>query len=207
MVYQHRYPNAPWLGREMVRLLENWLTPDDRGFEWGSGRSTMWFAERVGYLVSVEHNEEWYRQVHTTLSDKGVKNVDYQLCRDQSGYCKVASNYPSESFDFCLVDGIVRDKCALTAISLLKPGGIVIIDDCNRYLPTTSRSPFSRRPMEGPETEIWATYLECVKGWRRIWTTNGITDSGLWVKPTDVRVELSRGYRVGPRNIDSSLSV
>jgi SAM-dependent methyltransferase len=183
IVYQRRHPDAPWLGHEMVRILENWLMPEDRGFEWGSGRSTIWFAERIGSLVSVEHNSAWYSRVNAELKAKGLKNVEYHLCEDEAQYRRVATQYPSQSFDFILIDGVARDECALAAISMVKPGGIVVVDDCNRYLPTQSRSPFSRRPAQGPDTELWAAYQDSVKGWRKIWTTNGITDSGLWVKP------------------------
>ena len=183
MVYQRTHPDAPWLGQDMVGILQNWLLPDDRGFEWGSGRSTIWFAERTGSLVSVEQNPDWYRWVNTGLKARNLKQVEFHLCEDEREYRRVASKYPSESFDFCLVDGLARDECALAAISLVKPGGIVIVDDCNRYLPTRSRSPFSRRPEHGPETEQWAAYQDRVKGWRKISTTNGVTDSVLWVKP------------------------
>jgi SAM-dependent methyltransferase len=167
----------------MVRILENWLMPDDRGLEWGSGRSTIWFAKRVGSLVSVEHNPDWSRWVSAELRARGVKNVEYHVCEDELEYRGVANGYPSESFDFCLVDGVARDECALAAISLVKPGGIVIVDDFNRYLPTQTCSPFSRRPEEGPETPQWALYRDRVKEWRKILTTNGVTDSGLWIKP------------------------
>jgi predicted O-methyltransferase YrrM len=173
----------------MVGILENWLMPDDRGFEWGSGRSTLWFAERVGSLVSVEHDPKWHRWVNEELNVKGLKNVEYRLCEDEFKYAKVASEYPSESFDFCLVDGLARDECALAAISLVKPGGIVVIDNCNWYLPTPphSHSPFSRRREQGPYTEQWAAYLDGVRDWRHIWTTNGVTDTCVWLKPAGVR--------------------
>jgi predicted O-methyltransferase YrrM len=186
MFCQRRRPNAPWLGHEMVKLLENWLLPEDRGLEWGSGRSTIWFAERVGTLVSLEHNPKWHRTVDAMLKTKGVKNVEYHLRENELEYRRVANQYPPESFDFILVDGVARDECALTAISLVKRGGIVIVDDYNRYVPIKTRSPFSRRQEEGPETERWATYRDSVKGWRSVWTTNGVTDSVLWVRPADL---------------------
>lgn len=187
MVYERTHPDTPWLTQASVDILENWLKPGDRGIEWGSGRSTIWFAERVGSLVSVEHNPVWHKQVATELKRKGLRNVEYHLCEDEQQYCTVAEKFPLESFDFCLVDGEERDQCALAAISLAKPGGIVIADNCNWYLPTHSHSPFSRRPAQGPYTEKWAAYLDCVKGWRQIWTTNGVSDTALWVKPADTR--------------------
>ena len=187
VVYQRRCPNAPWLTRAMVEILESWLKPADRGFEWGSGRSTVWFAEKVRSLVSVEHNPHWYGRISTELKAKGLENVEYHLCENAQDYSRLAGKFSSESFDFCFVDGETRDDCALAAISLVKPGGIVIVDNCNWYLPTPkhSRSPFSRRPEQGPYTGKWAAYLDGVRGWREIWTTNGVTDTALWVKPID----------------------
>lgn len=188
IVYQRRHSDAPWLGHDMVRILENWLTPSDRGFEWGSGRSTIWFAERVRSLVSVEHNPDWYQLVAAKIKAKGLKNVEYHYCQNKGEYRGVAAKYASESFDFCLVDGVVRDECALAAISLVKPGGIIVVDDFNRYLPTETRSPFSRTLEQGPETEQWATYQNAVQRWRKIFTTNGVKDSALWVRPGTERV-------------------
>jgi hypothetical protein len=185
IIYQRRHPQAPWLGHEMIRLLENWLSPDDRGFEWGSGRSTIWFAQRVKSLVSIEHNAEWHRCVEASLRANKVTNVEYHLCEDKKEYCRVGELYPQESFDFCLVDGVERDVCALAALLLIRPGGILIVDDCNRYLPTASRSPFSRRASDGPETQLWGVFQRDVRTWRSIWTSNGVTDSGFWVKPAE----------------------
>lgn len=184
-LYQRRNPNAPWLVRDMVDILENWLKPTDRGIEWGSGRSTIWFAERVGSLVSVEHSPDWYRRVGAELKQKGLQNVEYHLCEDEVDYCKVVDTLSPESIDFCLVDGVARDDCALAAIYLVKPGGIVLVDNCNCYLPTKSLSPYSRKPEQGCYTEKWAAYLDAVREWRQIWTSDGVCDTGLWVKPVN----------------------
>jgi predicted O-methyltransferase YrrM len=181
--YEHAYPSAPWLTRTMVEFLANWLRPEDRGFEWGSGRSTIWFAERVASIVSVEHDPEWHRRVSAELKGKGIKNVDYYLRQDEDDYCRVADNCSLASFDFCVVDGVARDRCALLALSLVRPGGIVIVDNCNWYLPTGSRSPFSRKVCEGAYTEEWAVFWKQVEDWRHVWTTNGVFDTALWVKP------------------------
>jgi len=183
VAYERVFPSAPWLTFTMSQFLGSWLKPGDQGFEWGSGRSTTWFAERVGSLASVEHNPEWYRRVSAELNRKGLKNVDYYLREDEDDYCSVADEFSAASFDFCLVDGVARDRCALLALSLVKPGGIVIVDNCNWYLPTDSGSPYSRKACEGAYTEAWAVFWKRVEDWRHIWTTNGVFDTGLWVKP------------------------
>jgi predicted O-methyltransferase YrrM len=187
MVDERTHPNSPWLVRAMVEILQNWLKPGDRGLEWGSGRSTTWFAERVESLISVEHDAAWYSRVSEQLRRKETRNVEYHLCESERDYVSLIDRFPRESFDFCLVDGEARDLCALAALSLVKPGGIIIVDNCNWYLPSPTRSPFSRRPEQGPSTPGWISYYSQVQEWRRIWTTNGVTDTCLWVKPGGVR--------------------
>ena len=55
-LYQKRHPDHPWLAPHAVVWLEANLRPDMRGFEWGSGRSTLWFGKRLKSLTSIESN-------------------------------------------------------------------------------------------------------------------------------------------------------
>ena len=184
MAYERMHPDCPWLTRTMIAILASWLRPEDRGLEWGSGRSSLWFAERVNYLISVEHNESWYRKINSQLKEKKLENVDYRFYSDPLQYVSFTDHLPAKSFDFVLVDGIERDRCALAAISLLKDGGILIVDNSNWYLPGESRSPGSRRSSDGAASENWDSFCKTVNHWRCIWTTNGVTDTALWVKST-----------------------
>ena len=70
-----KHPEHPWLTKDAIKLLEDLICPNDIGIEFGSGRSTLWFAERLKHLTSVEDNEVWYskvtKQIKTSnLSDK-----------------------------------------------------------------------------------------------------------------------------------------
>ncbi len=181
--YQRRHPDAPWLDKSMIAVLQSWLRPQDRGLEWGSGRSTIWFARRVASLTSIEHDPVWYVRVSEQLKLHGLCNVQIQLCQDETEYWSIAQRLPISSVDFCLVDGILRDRCALTAVPLIKAGGILVVDNCNWYIPNNSRAPFSRRFQDGPFSEEWVQFLSQVKSWRSIWTSNGVFDACLWVKP------------------------
>lgn len=83
MAYQRTHPDAPWLTAHAVSILSTWLKPTDVGFEWGSGRSTVWFAQRVHRLCSVEHDASWARQVPEMLVAAGVRDkVDYHVHGD-----------------------------------------------------------------------------------------------------------------------------
>ncbi len=185
IAYERSYPDAPWLTKATIDILSSWLRPHDQGLEWGSGRSTVWFAQRVNGLISIEHNAAWYHKVRCVLEKRNVKNVDYRLSTGvEAEYLAVIQQINSESLDFALVDGIARDKCALAAVTLIKPGGILIIDNFNLYIPSPSRAPCSRQPHEGPASETWRMFLEEVKAWRGIWTTNGVWDTWISVKPS-----------------------
>ena len=182
-LYRRRNPGMPWLTPDANRLLETHLSEKHRGLEFGSGRSTVWFAQRVGALTSVEHDAVWHAWVAKELREQKLGNVEYLYREDGPGYVKVADSIPRESLDFVLVDGVQRDACALAALDKLRPGGVLIVDNANWNLPQRTYSPASRRPEDGPATEGWARFLSAVGGWRRVWTSNGVTDTALYFKP------------------------
>lgn len=183
LAYQRWHPEAPWLTRDMIELLGPRLTRAHRGLEWGAGRSTLWLAARLGSLVSVEHDETYYGRVRAQLEHRSLRNVELRCCPAETDYVAVADSLPPASLDFVLVDGVARDRCALAALPRLKPGALLVVDNINWYLPCASRAPNSRRPQDGPASDAWGRFAEQVKGWECVWTTNGVTDTALWVKP------------------------
>lgn len=190
MYYERQHPNHPWLTRAMIDILGTWLRPGDVGLEFGSGRSTRWFARHVGHLTSVEHNTEWYRIVSGQLNSL-AGNVDYRLCEvrdtDATEYVKVAHEIAPKSLDFCLIDGVARDHCALASLGKIKPGGILIVDNVNWYFPRLLKSsaPNSRGPENGYASDVWREVGSRLEAWRCIWTTNGVTDTAFWVHPAE----------------------
>lgn len=191
ILWMRKNNKAPWLTREAVIFIEQWLRPDDLAIEWGSGRSTAWFAQRVGKLLSVEHHSQWYKQVINEIDKQGLKNVDYRLVERIGNELLDAEKYSQEvllgieegSLDFALVDGIFRDSCALAVLSKLKPGGLLLIDDAHRYLPSNSRSPNAIPGEESCSTAHWEKFLAVTQDWRTIWFSDGIHDDVLYFKP------------------------
>ncbi len=192
--YRRANPEAPWLTPQAIGILHTMLRPTDTGLEFGSGRSTVWFATRVHHLTSVEHDEAWHEAISTGLKERGLSNVDYLLCpRDvpaerggDSDYVGVAARFPADSLDFVLVDGAYREHCALAVIPKLRPGGLLVIDNVNWFLPSRSHSPCSRTPAQGPAGPGWRRLQHATGTWRSIWTSSGVWDTALFVKPTVV---------------------
>jgi predicted O-methyltransferase YrrM len=190
MLYQRAHPDDPWLTATANGLLSTLLCPADRGLEFGSGRSTVWFARRVSALTSVEHDERWHTRISAALKSSNLGNVDYVLASGddpmepggESAYAKVALAFPDTSLDFALIDGRYRDYCAKFALPKIKQGGMLIIDNVNWYLPCKSKAPNSRTAELGPKTSAWAEVADELADWRTIWTSSGVTDTAIFIR-------------------------
>jgi predicted O-methyltransferase YrrM len=134
----------PMLATGAIQFLDGWLTRQDRMFEYGSGYSTVWFAKRVGEIVSVESDPKWYALVHRQI--ESYPNVRLYLIDSTENrtplahvswdYVNRIKDFAPESFDFILNDGYARPIVASVALDYLKPGGILAWDDWgNLYCP------------------------------------------------------------------------
>jgi hypothetical protein len=94
-------------------------------FEYGCGSSTLWLAERVASVHSVEHNYVWYDRMKKLLPP----NVTLTLAI--AGYVEniLVSNTP---YDLIIVDGIDRIACCEAATKALSAHGVVILDNSER---------------------------------------------------------------------------
>jgi SAM-dependent methyltransferase len=189
--YERLHPDHPWLTKSANAILQSQLQNNCVGLEFGSGRSTLWFARRVRHLTSIEHDPVWFRKVSGMLAANRIANVSHLLREvDRSeqeaattGYLRALDDFTAESLDFVLVDGVYRAACANGAIDKLRPGGMMILDNVNWYLPCESRAPNSRRLPDGPASPDWAQFEDRVSTWRRDWTTSGVTDTAIFYKP------------------------
>ena len=146
--YELRHPDEPWITRGAIEFCRNTLSKDFIGLEWGSGRSTLWFAHRMSHLTSVEHDESWFRQISSKISELGATNISYLYRplghpesvvipfeeRLTSSYVAVADTFANDSLDFVVVDGHYREACIEAALPKLKAGGFLLLDNSN-WLP------------------------------------------------------------------------
>lgn len=195
ILFQRRHPDAPWLSEAAIRFLEAWLRPTDVGIEWGSGRSTVWFAGRVGRLTSVENDPQWHQNVSGMLAAKGVSNVvDSRHVACDLGeqdepvshpFAEVANEFADRSLDFAMVDGMIRESCMRAALPKIKPGGLLILDNANRYFPNPSLGGYAtvHEPRSEPRTPAWGRLQAELASWRHGLTTDRMWDTRFWVRP------------------------
>jgi predicted O-methyltransferase YrrM len=195
-LYEIRNPLTPWINPEMVAVLENVLKPGDEGFEFGSGTSTIWLGQRVRRIHSVEHDTAWAGKVQGMIEEHGlagkvelirVAHGDEGTGEGKEAYVAPLRRVPSESLDFCFVDGLFRDVCIEESIRVLRRGGVLILDNADTYFPKNrvsrsvryKRDNFSQAVSRGLMETIWSE----LAGWRCVWTTTPIQDTALWIKP------------------------
>lgn len=181
----------PWITQDAITALSTLLKPTDDGLEFGSGGSTVWLARHSMSVRSVEAFDPWYEPMQKRLAAEGITNATVELVSapklgyrsdaHRTAYVNVFPDIAPESLGFVFVDGEYRDEAALRGITLLKPGGVLVLDNANTYLPSSTPVPWKVRE---PISADWKKFVELTADWRQIWTTNGVWDTVIWIKPS-----------------------
>jgi hypothetical protein len=187
--------SKPWFPIEAINFLDSVIKPDHSIFEYGSGGSTIYFAQRARLVVSVDHDPAWYRDVQNELKIRGIMNCACLLIEPElnqngvkfgtdnlNGYAtghQPLANYnfrkyasiidAFEPFDIVSIDGRSRPSCIKHAKEKLKLGGYLILDN-------------SDRPYYKPAIQL----IDSV--WPRTKTTNSgkpETENIIWQKPQE----------------------
>ena len=124
-------PAIPWWPGGVIRAIEAAIRPDWQVLEFGSGRSTVWLARRAGHVTAIEDHADWFKRITGELLASGIANVDYRFASDPDRYANPEGFQP-RSLDLAIVDGSVRSGCIRTALDLVKPGGLVYLDDSDK---------------------------------------------------------------------------
>jgi hypothetical protein len=123
-VNEHGQP-IPWLPYCFIDFLSPRLDDEWEIFEYGSGNSTHYFADRVNRIVAVESDKHWYDRVSGQSKDN--ENI---IFREQTAHAEAIDDF--ENFDIIVIDGEQRIECAKKAVTHLSSGGVIIWDDTFR---------------------------------------------------------------------------
>lgn len=139
----------PWYTLPALQWLQAYVKPEMQVFEWGSGGSTLFFAKRARSVITIEHDLNWFKVLHDQV--KEYSNLEYRhipadAANEGDGsyysasaratfkaYVMAIEAYPDHSFDIVAVDGRARPSCVQHAVPKVRPGGILILDNSERY--------------------------------------------------------------------------
>ncbi|GMU96491.1 FkbM family methyltransferase [Ignavibacterium album] len=117
----------PWFTYPAIEFIKDRLNKDMIAFEYGCGNSTLFFAERINKIISVETNYDWYNNIKSNLKsncnlifyDSNLATYKYHESIKQS----------ASKFDLIIVDAIERNEVIKFAVEYLNKGGVIILDN------------------------------------------------------------------------------
>jgi precorrin-6B methylase 2 len=128
----HNLEPIPWVTYSFIDFIAERIKKDHTVFEFGSGNSTFYYAQRAQKVVSVEHDKAWYEKVSATKP----QNSEMIFCELEEGgaYSKMPVQIGLK-FDIIIVDGRDRENCCYNSVSALSDEGVIILDDteCEMY--------------------------------------------------------------------------
>jgi hypothetical protein len=154
----------PWMNYPFLEFIKNRLNKTQNLFEYGSGYSTVFFAERMKSVTSVEYDKDWFEKAKEMT--KAFLNTEIIFQELNDDYSK-AIKKTKKKFELIIIDGRKRVQCAINSFEHLNDEGVLILDD-------SSREEYK---------EIWDFYLG--KGFREI-TFQGLKPNGFSIDHTTV---------------------
>jgi hypothetical protein len=137
--YKNKIPTAsnnqawPWYTYPAIEYLSQYDFSNCTVFEYGSGSSSRFWAQRALTVTSVESDPVWYETVKSNLAP----NQTVLLLPDKNDY--VNSIHSSGGlFDVIIIDAIYRFNCAVQAVKRIHPEGVIILDNSDWY-PNTAK--------------------------------------------------------------------
>ena len=148
-----KHQRLPQINYIVGWILDLYLTRDMLCFEWGSGGSTVFLAQRSPGAITIDHDPEWYRITEQALEYNEVwEFADLKLIEPEDGevegylsafseeykgknferYVKSIDIHGKNTFDLVMVDGRSRSACLRHAAPKVKSGGLLVLDDSNR---------------------------------------------------------------------------
>jgi hypothetical protein len=144
----------PWIAFGAMRRLEELLRPNMDVFEYGTGGSSVFFAERCRSLVCVEDSADWAMRVRDRLKDARNVNIISQPT-DPIRFTQEGTPFDREDFsasdyvhaidglrpDVVMIDGTDdwrlsphrRAICFRHVEPMIKPGAVIVVDDAWAY--------------------------------------------------------------------------
>lgn len=175
----------PWITDGAIEYIDTFLGEKRllgepvSAIECGSGSSTGYLAQRVAQLVSFETDANWHAAVRTAMGSIGVSNVVWRTM--EPPYSRAFKEYQDEAFDILLVDGGDRNLCVEHGRRLVKPGGILVVDNSERISGVDGQGPYY--DILGMLEDWHAVHFEQVGKDRAGWVPPHRWITSVWCKP------------------------
>jgi predicted O-methyltransferase YrrM len=167
----------PWYSRGSIEFLNDNINDSMQVLEYGCGSSTIWLAQRVGGIISIEHSKDWADKV-TQLIPSSLRhkiNIIHIPNQEQGEHVGSGGRFYDrytnhiktldKTFDIICVDGRCRSQCIINSIDHIKDDGFLLIDNAERqeYHKSISQLPSQWVRMDFPCPVDLTTIFKVVK--------------------------------------------
>jgi len=118
----------PWYTYPAIEYLSRFNFKDKAVFEWGSGNSSVFWANRAGSVVSIESDKTWYDRI----VEKKLSNQETHLAVEESVYTEAILKQESK-YDIIVIDGQHRLECTKNAVKCINKSGMIIFDNSDWF--------------------------------------------------------------------------
>lgn len=119
----------PWVTYAFIDFIKDRITKKHVVFEFGSGNSTLFYAQRAKQVVSVEHDQAWFQKINTSKPQNS--ELIFAELKSNGAYSKMPVT-TGKQYDIIIVDGRDRVNCCKNALSALSQTGVLVLDDSER---------------------------------------------------------------------------
>jgi hypothetical protein len=118
----------PWYTYPAIEYINQLDFSEKVIFEYGSGYSTLYWAQRCQRLVSVEDDHAWFTKISSKLPSK----VYHQYLPERKEYVSSIHGI-KENLDVVIVDGSYRYECVREAIKKITENALILLDNSDWY--------------------------------------------------------------------------
>jgi predicted O-methyltransferase YrrM len=124
----------PWITPKSLMFLNGLLIAPEAALDIGCGGSTIFFGARCQRVVGIEIDVmgDWKESLEQALVEQDLDNVNILFKKTQNEVVNEIKKLDEASFDVISIDTYFpynRELFLLTAISKLKPKGILVLDN------------------------------------------------------------------------------
>jgi len=119
----------PWVTYPFIDFIEKRLSKQMNIFEYGSGNSTFYYANKANSITSVEHDKDWFNKISDSMPNNS--KLIYQELVYGGEYSSMA-RAQKQNYHLIIVDGRDRVNCIKNSLDSLAVDGVMVLDDSER---------------------------------------------------------------------------
>jgi hypothetical protein len=124
---------VPWFTYPAIAYIEALNLENSYVLEFGAGHSTLFWAERVKQILSIETNKDWFDEINAKLDGTNVRHVSLEHHETSDQYLLSLKQNSARQFDVIIVDAIDRFRTLEGVIGMLSDVGFIILDNSDWY--------------------------------------------------------------------------